>query len=71
MGTFAKLNVLKIVSDDLAGNNYGIKTDCKYRENQIKLGHEVKEVTHKNNCFIFNILFFSSPETSYCRIIRI
>lgn len=69
MGTFAKLNVFKIVSDDLARNNYSIKTDCKYRENQIKLGYKVKEVTYKNNWFIFNTLFFSSPEMCYCRII--
>lgn len=42
MGTFAKLNVLKIVSDNLARNNYHIKSDCKHGENQIKLRHEVK-----------------------------
>lgn len=60
MGTFAKLNVLKIVSDYLARNNYGIKPDCKYRENQIKLKRKVKEVTHKINFFFF----FSSPEMS-------
>lgn len=60
MGTFVKLNVLKIVSDYLARNNYGIKPVCKYRENQIRLKRKVKEVTHKNNCFIFNILFFSA-----------
>ena len=53
MGTFAKLNVLKTVSDDLARNNYGINT----AKNQIRLGHELKEVTHKNNWFIFNRLF--------------
>lgn len=69
MGTFAKLNVFKIVSDDLARNNYSIKPDCKYRENQIKLGYKVKEVTHKNNWFIFNTLFFSSPKMCYFRVI--
>jgi len=37
MRIFAKLNVLKTVSDDLARNNYGTNPDCKYRENQIKL----------------------------------
>lgn len=67
MGTFVKLNVLKIVSDYLARNNYGIKPVRKYRENQIRLKHKVKEVTHKNNCFIFNILFFFSAALKYLR----
>lgn len=61
-GNICKIKCLrKIVSDDLARNNYDLKTDCKYKEKQIKLGHDVEEVCNESNCFIFNILFSAAP----------